>query len=236
MARKRSFATLGPSTLFCKARDRFSSILLVLNPMKKSFVSLGLLFVTFFALSGTAHSSVGSGEWIGDTVGRADGPNNGVGFLNCGSNNYITRIKFRRYRGARDADYYTFAIECRYETSLVNPNYFAGYRYEDPTLVSSHVLDCGGVRPIEGIGMLRYRKIRGDYDTYAFDVECAQPTKPTVDPYSSFVGSTRGSRQGSADWATCSRSGRSVMNSFAFQRFRESRRDYDTYRIRIGCL
>ena len=100
--------------------------------MKKSFVSLSLVFATFLSLSGVAYSQsssrVGSREWIGDTVGRADGPNSGIGFLDCGRNDYITEIQFRRYRGSRDADYYIFAAKCHTKGYLS----YDGYLYQRP--------------------------------------------------------------------------------------------------------
>lgn len=206
--------------------------------MKKPFFQLGLVFAALFALSGVAYSQsgshVGSSEWMGDTLGYADGPDNGRSFLDCGSGNYITKIKFRRYRRERDADYYTFAVECRTETSSVDPDAFRGPLYGSGSFVSGHVLTCGGSDPIRGIAMRRYRKIRGDYDTYEFAPKCKQPADRTAGPYRDFVGSTRGSSQ-TFSTAECSRSGQHIMNSFEFQRFRESRRDYDTYRFAIGC-
>ena len=202
--------------------------------MKKIFVELGLAFAACLTLSGVAYAQsehhVGSWEWMGDTVGRVDGPDEGRARLDCGSNDYITKIHFRRYRGARDADYYTFAAECRTKGYLD----YEGYTYQRPDPISQHTITCGNNRPIRGIAMWRYRKINGDYDTYIFSPKCDQPADPTAGPYRQFVGSTRGDAERFTT-AECSRSNQRIMTSFEAQRFRESRRDYDTYRVAIGC-
>lgn len=218
--------------------------------MRNLLAKFSLVTMMFCILTGTAYSQrtgnhplvEAPGVAIGDYFGNEDGGSDGLINFRCSEpTDFIREIKFHRYRGSRDADYYTFDVLCRNHTAYsTNPDDYDGYVHESGSLVSQYpeVVHCEG-EPIRGLYVSRYRKSSGDYDTYKFAAKCLATT--SGNGYTQgFVGSTRGvSQPPQAPYITECSEGvngiNGVMKTLQIQRYRQSRGDLDTYTFNIGC-
>lgn len=181
--------------------------------------------------------------WNGWNADRGASMHNGI--ANCPSGTYAEGLSFRRFRNERgNVDTYKFSLKCGNGSLITRSREVGigeGSEVGDPyPNAVNHTgeywaqgIDCR-INPIQpftpmvGMEVERYRRGRGDHDTYRFRLACAQSGQQSP-VMTQWVGTTRGNRV--ATYIITNFHNR--IESLQYQYFRNNSGNKDGYQFRL---